>query len=71
MSDTSTGNNQGSFVGRTTDVDKRHGDPNMGGLSSGEKAALSRGQEPKGVREDSEKREAAERYMAEKGHDKQ
>lgn len=39
----------------------------MGGLSSGEKAALSRGQEPKGVRESEEKREAAERYLSEKG----
>jgi hypothetical protein len=53
-------------VGVTTDVDKRHGDPNLAGLSSGEKAALSRGQEPKGVQESEEKKEAAERYMAQK-----
>lgn len=31
-----------------------------------EKAALSRGQEPKGVQESEEKKEAAERYMSEK-----
>ncbi|KAG7674352.1 hypothetical protein Ndes2526B_g05078 [Nannochloris sp. 'desiccata'] len=57
---------QGQFKGVTTDVDKRHGDPNLAGLSSGEKAALSRGQEPKGVQESEEKKEAAERYMAQK-----
>ena len=49
-------------------VDKRHGDPEMGGLTSGEKAALSRGQTPKSVKEDEtgEKAKAAERYLKEK-----
>jgi hypothetical protein len=43
------------------------GDPNMGGLSSGEKAALSRGQTPRGVQEDPSKQEGADKYMSEKG----
>ena len=47
------------------------GDPEMGGLSSGEKAALSRGQEPKGVRESDEKREAADRFFSENQGGKQ
>ena len=50
----------------TTDIDRRHGDPDLGGLSSGEKAALSRGQQVKSVEESQEKKEAAERYMAQK-----
>jgi hypothetical protein len=60
-----------SITGVTTDIDRRHGDPEYAGLSSGEKAALSRGQEPKGVQESEEKREAAERYMSEKQGGKQ
>jgi hypothetical protein len=55
----------GEFQGKTSDVDKRHGDPEYGGLTSGEKAALSRGQTPKGVSEDPEKAAGAERYMKE------
>jgi hypothetical protein len=61
-------------TGATTDTDKRHGDPEYGGLTSGEKAALSRGQEPKGVQESEAKREGAARYLAEKhggGHQKE
>ncbi|PSC72267.1 28S ribosomal [Micractinium conductrix] len=33
---------QGQFKGATTDIDRRHGDPEFGGLSSGEKAAITR-----------------------------
>lgn len=57
----------GQFQGKTTDTDKRHGDPEFAGLSSGEKAALSRGQTPKGVKEDESKAQAAEQYLKEKG----
>lgn len=31
---------QGQFKGATTDIDRRHGDPDMAGLSSGEKVRL-------------------------------
>ena len=30
---------QGEFKAATTDIDRRHGDPEMGGLSSGEKVS--------------------------------
>ncbi|KAL4452378.1 hypothetical protein ABPG75_008040 [Micractinium tetrahymenae] len=61
---------QGQFKGATTDIDRRHGDPDLGGLSSGEKATLTRSERygdevhflegaPK------EKQEAAERFKAE------
>lgn len=61
------GKTQGKFKGVTTDTDKRHSDPEYGGLSSGEKAAISRGQMPKGVQEDKEKKEAAMKYAHDKG----
>jgi hypothetical protein len=53
-----------------TASDKRHGDPEMGGLTSGEKATLSRGQTPKSLEGNPEKQEAADRYLAMKRGEK-
>jgi hypothetical protein len=48
-----------------TAVDKRHADPAYGGLSTGEKSALSRGLMPQSVKDDPNKSEGAERYLKE------
>lgn len=53
-----------------TASDKRHGDPEMGGLTSGEKATLSRGQTPKSLEGNPEKQAAADRYLAQKRAEK-
>jgi hypothetical protein len=45
--------------------DKRHSDPAYGGLSTGEKAALSRGQMPESVASDPEKKAGGEKYLRE------
>ncbi|KAL4437403.1 hypothetical protein ABPG75_004542 [Micractinium tetrahymenae] len=58
---------QGEFQGKTTDIDRRHGDPEQGGLTSGEKSAVARGYMPKTAAEDPQKQEAAEQYASEKG----
>jgi hypothetical protein len=57
--------------------DKRHGDPEKGGLSSGQKAAITRaakaeqagekGNELHFLKDNPEKQEAAEEYKKEKG----
>lgn len=49
------------------EADKRHSDPEYGGISSGEKSALSRGILPETVAQDEEKMRGAEKYMEEKG----
>eukprot|EP00887_Chlorella_sp_A99_P006112 scaffold22.g6112.t1 len=59
---------KGKFKGATTDVDKRHGDPSEGGLTSGEKSAVSRGYMPS-TAVGTEKEEAARAYAEEKGKD--
>ncbi|PRW57162.1 hypothetical protein C2E21_3905 [Chlorella sorokiniana] len=58
-----------SKEGATTDIDRRHGDPDAGGLSSGEKAAATRavkyGDELQFLEDASpEKRAAAEEHMS-------
>ncbi|PSC68501.1 plant MCA23-20 [Micractinium conductrix] len=58
---------QGVFQGKTSDVDRRHGDPDQGGLTSGEKSAVSRGYMPKTAEGDEGKQEAAQQYAQEKG----
>jgi hypothetical protein len=44
---------------------QRHSDPAYGGLSTGEKAALSRGQMPESVASDPEKKAGGEKYLRE------
>ncbi|GAB4816071.1 hypothetical protein N2152v2_003117 [Parachlorella kessleri] len=60
---------QGQFKGATTDIDRRHGDPDMGGLSSGEKATVTRaeryGDEIHFAKDNPEKQEAVERFKKE------
>ncbi|KAI3429859.1 hypothetical protein D9Q98_010170 [Chlorella vulgaris] len=58
---------KGTFKGVTTDVDRRHGDPEQGGLTSGEKSAVARGYVPKTAAGDSEKQEAVQQLAEEKG----
>ncbi|KAI7838278.1 hypothetical protein COHA_007932 [Chlorella ohadii] len=58
---------QGVFRGATTDTDRRHGDPDAGGLTSGEKSAVSRGYIPKTAEGDQSKQEAAQQYASDKG----
>ncbi|PRW55903.1 hypothetical protein C2E21_4992 [Chlorella sorokiniana] len=58
---------QGVFQGKTSDVDRRHGDPDAGGLTSGEKSAVARGYMPKTAEGDESKQEAAQQYAEQKG----
>eukprot|EP00887_Chlorella_sp_A99_P004357 scaffold15.g4357.t1 len=57
-----------SGVSLTPEVDKRHGDPEQGGLTSGQKSAVARGYMPANVA-DTEQEAAAKEYAEQKGVD--
>lgn len=66
-----TTHNRGDFIPEEGKIDRRHGDPEEGGLSSGEKASIARADrygDELPFTKDPEKRKAAEAYAQEKGY---